>query len=200
MPLETLFLDLGNVLVFHDNEKLFREMARAFRATPERLRRGLDDRLWERVNRGQLPGDRLRQELVRQVGVEVGEEEFFALWNCHFTVHEEMVRAVERLVGKVRLVLLSNTHDLHVKWIRPRLPVLERFDALVLSCEEGLVKPEPALYARALAVAGSAPQASAFFDDVEAYAAGARAAGIHGHLFTTVDRFLEDLRALGLSA
>lgn len=196
--LDGLLLDLGNVLAFHDNAKLFREMAAAFRTTPEAMRARLDGGLWERVNRGQLPGDALRQELVRRLGHDVSPEAWFELWNCHFTIHEEMVQVVESLVGRVKLVLLSNTHDQHVAWLKPRLPVLERFDGLVLSYEAGAIKPERAIYETALAAAGTAPARTAFFDDVESYARAAGALGLHGRVFTTAARFVEDVRALGL--
>ncbi|MEW5743621.1 MAG: HAD family phosphatase [Myxococcota bacterium] len=197
--IDALILDLGNVLAFHDNEKLFEAMAKAFRTTREDLRARLEGGLWDRVNRGLLPGDALRQELVARLGHSLSADEWFALWNCHFSINDEMVRVVEGLVGRTRLVLLSNTHDQHIAFLRPRLPVLEKFDALVLSYEVGAVKPERAIYQRAIEAAEVPPNRAAFFDDVQRYADAATEAGLHGRLFTTVPRFLEDLTALGLS-
>ena len=200
MSLDALILDLGNVLAFHDNVKLFAQMARAFGTTPEAMKERLDGGLWERVNRGQLPGDSLRVELVQRLGKDLAAKDWFELWNCHFTLNEPMVTMVQFLVGQVKLVLLSNTHDQHVAWLRPKLPVLEQFDALVLSCEVGLLKPEKAIYERALAAAGTAPWKTAFFDDVKAYAIGATQVGIHGRVFTSVEQFQEDLAKLGFKA
>jgi putative hydrolase of the HAD superfamily len=193
-----VILDLGNVLAFHDNERLFREMARAFNTTAEAMRARLDGGLWDRVNRGLLPGDALRRELVARLGHEVGPDEWFAVWNCHFAINDEMVRHVEKLVGRVRLVLLSNTHDQHVAYLRPRLPVLERFDGLVLSCEVGLMKPEPAIYEKALALAGVAPDHAIFFDDVERYAQAASQVGLAGRVFHAASEFPAQLAEFGL--
>jgi FMN phosphatase YigB (HAD superfamily) len=195
--MDAVILDLGNVLAFHDNERLFTEMARAFHTTRDELRARLEGGLWDRVNRGLVPGDALRVELVARLGHSLTAAAWFELWNCHFTLHEEMVRDVERLVGRVRLVLLSNTHDQHVAWLRPRLPVLERFDALVLSYEVGAVKPERRIYERALAAAAVPPERAVFFDDVPRYAEAAAQVGLHGRVFTTAARFREDLHALG---
>lgn len=195
---DALILDLGNVLAFHDNALLFREMAQAFHVDPAAMQARLDGGLWERVNRGQLPGDSLRRELVERLGHEVTPEAFFALWSCHFTLHHEMVRLVERLVERLPVVLLSNTHDQHVAYLRPLLPVLERFQGLVLSYELGLIKPEPGIYQRALELAGVAPARAAFFDDVPRYAEAATALGLHGRVFTTAAAFADDARALGL--
>ena len=197
-PTQAVILDLGNVLAFHDNAKLFKEMAKCFQSTPEDIHARLDGELWERANKGLLPGDALRRELVARLGHEVSPEAWFAVWNCHFTINEAMVRHVEKLVGKVRLVLLSNTHDQHVAWLRPRLPILERFDGLVLSCEEGLMKPEKAIYARALAVAGVDASQASFFDDVERYAAAAAQVGIAGRVFKDAADFPAQLAELGI--
>jgi len=198
--IDAVILDLGNVLAFHDNEKLFTEMAKAFGTTREDLRTRLEGGLWDRVNRGLLPGDALRHELVARLGRELSAEAWFALWNCHFTIHDEMVREVERLVGRVRLVLLSNTHDQHVAYLRLKLPVLERFDGLVLSYEVGAVKPERLIYERAVEVAQVPPGRAVFFDDVARYAEAAAQVGLQGRVFTTAARFLDDLRALGLTS
>lgn len=200
MSLDALILDLGNVLALHDNDRLFSEMARAFATTPEVMKQRLDAGLWERVNRGQLPGDCLRVELVQRLGKDVSASDWFELWNCHFTINEPMVTMVQFLVGQLKLVLLSNTHDQHVAYLRPKLPVLEQFDALVLSCEVGHLKPEKAIYEKALAAAGTAPWKTAFFDDVKSYAIGATQVGIHGRVFTTVEQFQEDLARLGFKA
>lgn len=198
MAIDALILDLGNVLAFHDNAKLFRELARAFRTTPEALEECLGG-VWERVNTGGLPGDALRRELVSRLGAELAPAEWLELWSCHFTVNEPMVRLVERLVGRLRLVLLSNTHDQHVAFLRPKLPVLERFEGLVLSYEVGAVKPDRRIYQRALELARVPAGQAAFFDDVQAYADAATALGLHGRQFTTVERFAAQLAELGVA-
>jgi putative hydrolase of the HAD superfamily len=197
--LDAVILDLGNVLAFHDNVLLFAQLSKAFGTTPELMKQRLEGGLWEKVNRGQLPGDALRMELQRRLGNELSPNAWFELWNCHFTINEPMVKVVERLVGKVRLVLLSNTHDQHVAFLRARLPVLERFDGLVLSCEEGLIKPESGIYLKALEVAQVEPERAAFFDDVPTYAEAATMLGLHGRLYTDTQTFVHQLAALGVT-
>lgn len=200
MALDALVLDLGNVLALHDNEKLFAEMAKAFGTTREDMKTRLDGGLWDQVNRGKLPGDALRVELVKRLGREISADAWYALWNCHFTINEPMVSMVQFLVGQVKLVLLSNTHDAHFSFLRERLPVLEQFDALVLSYEVGHIKPEKPIYEKALAAAGTAPWKTCFFDDIKAYATAATQVGMHGRVFTTVEQFQEDLAGLGFKA
>lgn len=194
--LDALILDLGNVLVFHDNTLLFEKMAAAFKTTPAAMKARIEKDVWERTNTGRLPGQGLRLELQKALGEEISPELFVELWNCHFQINTPMVKRVESLVGTIKLCLLSNTHDLHYGPLRPQLPVLEKFDAIVLSYEEGMMKPAPQLYLTALKRLGVAPERAAFFDDVQAYAEGASAVGIHGRLFTDVAQFDRDFALL----
>ena len=194
--LDALILDLGNVLVFHDNTLLFQKMAQAFKTTPDAMKARIEKDVWERTNTGRLPGDALRLELQAALGEELTAPQFVELWNCHFQLNTPMVKKVEALVGKLKLCLLSNTHDLHFEPLRRQLPVLEKFDAIVLSYEEGLMKPAPALYRTALKRLNVAPERAAFFDDIQSYADGATAVGIHGRLFTTVESFDRQLAQL----
>jgi glucose-1-phosphatase len=200
MSLDALILDLGNVLAFHDNDKLFAEMARAFGTTTASMKERLDGGLWDRVNRGKLPGDSLRKELVERLGKDVSEAQWREVWTCHFTLNEPMISMVQFLVGQVKLVLLSNTHDQHVSYLRPLLPVLNDFNGIVLSCETGFVKPEKAIYEKALSLAGTSPWKTAFFDDIKSYAIAATQVGMHGRVFTTVEQFQDDLAKLGFKA
>jgi glucose-1-phosphatase len=195
--LEVLIFDLGNVLAFHDNEKLFEAMAVAFGSTRAAMRERLDKGLWQAVNTGRLPGDALRQALNERLGAQVPESEWLQLWSCHFTLNQPMVDFVSQQVGHIKLVLLSNTHDQHIDFLRPRLPVLNDFDGLVLSYEVGTVKPDAAIYRRALEVARVPASRAVFFDDVADYAQAASQVGIAGRVFTSVEQCRVDLIRLG---
>jgi glucose-1-phosphatase len=198
-PPRALILDLGNVLVFHDNALLFRKLgARAALSPSEAERRISGGSGWTAANRGLLGAEGIRRDVCRALGVELPMDEFTGLWNSHFTPHEEVLPRVEGLVGRVKLVLLSNTNVVHAAWIKPRLPVLSRFDHLLLSCEVGHVKPEPAFFQEALRRVDCAPQEAAFFDDLPEYVEAANALGLRGHLFTTAAAFDAQLQALGL--
>ena len=66
-----------------------------------------------------------------------------------------------------------------------------RFRDIVVSGEENLLKPDPALYYRALDRFGLKPDEALFIDDRIINVEGARAVGMRAHLFTAAD----DLRA-----
>lgn len=198
MPIETVLLDLGNVLVFHEDAALLARFAQLSGRAPAQVEEALRP-IWDPCHRGRLAGDDLRTAIADALQIPaLDDETFFEAWNCHFRVHHQVLPLVEGLVGRVRLLLLSNTNATHLRFVRAHLPLLDRFDGLVLSYELGLAKPDRAIFEAALARAGSPADRTAFFDDVGAYVDAARALGIHGHLFTDATRFAQQLRTLGL--
>jgi epoxide hydrolase-like predicted phosphatase len=58
------------------------------------------------------------------------------------------------------------------------------FDVIVFSAEEGICKPEPEIYRRALARLGVEPHEATFVDDRVKNVEGARKVGIHAFRFT----------------
>ena len=66
---------------------------------------------------------------------------------------------------------------------RPTAPIFDLFRDIVVSGEERLVKPDPAIYALAARRFGHAPGAMLFIDDNAANVESARACGWHAHHF-----------------
>ena len=199
-PIRAVIFDLGNVLVFHENERVYERFAARTGIPVSEVRRLLTGwQLFEGTNRGQLNGDGIRREVCRLLGVEIPRQEFEQIWSCHFTVNTSMIPAIESLLGQVALVLLSNTNALHTAYLRPLLPVLELFDALLFSNEVHLVKPEPAFFELALTRARVRPSEAVFFDDLERYVQAARDIGIHAFVFTDTTSCVADLRRLGVT-
>jgi glucose-1-phosphatase len=195
-----VFLDLGNVLAFHDDAVLFRRMSAWGGADPEVIRQRMLA-LWDPINRGSLAGDDLRREVCRAAGARapMAEGDFFALWNCHFRIHRELLPLVDTLLERVKVLLLSNTNEMHWRFIHPLVPQFARFAGLVISYELRLAKPDPEIYRIALARAGVAPAEAAYFDDVPLFVDAACAQGIAGRIFTDAPTFRTQLAELGVT-
>jgi putative hydrolase of the HAD superfamily len=202
MPgIEVVFLDLGNVLVFHDDDVLFRRLSQYGGAPPEVIRKHLLA-LWDPCNRGTLAGDELRRAISQASGATtmMDVETFFQVWTCYFRIHQEVLPIVETLLSRTRVALISNTNQMQWDFLRPQLPVLERFSALVLSYELGLAKPDPEIFHAALRRVGSPPpEACVFFDDVLAFVQVARTLGIQAEVFADAANFRGQLARLGLA-
>ncbi|MBX5481857.1 MAG: HAD-IA family hydrolase [Myxococcaceae bacterium] len=201
MPrIDTLLLDLGNVLVFHDNALLVRNLAERAAADPAPLTEALRGELSVMINEGALSPNAIREEVCRLLGgVNIPMPEFFELWSSHFTLNEAVFPRIDQLAEskRVKLVLVSNTNALHWEWLLPRVPVLRHFTACVVSHEVHAAKPRPEIFHEALFQARTPPTRAAFFDDIPEYVAAASALGIHGRVFTTAEHFDVQLRELG---
>lgn len=73
-----------------------------------------------------------------------------------------------------------------------------RFRDIVVSGEEKLLKPDPALYYRALDRFGVKPREALFVDDRQVNVDGAAAVGMRAHLFTGAGDLRRRLKAEGL--
>ena len=73
-----------------------------------------------------------------------------------------------------------------------------RFRDILVSGEEKLLKPDPAIYYRALDRFGLRPEEALFVDDRAINVEGAIAVGMHGHLFTGADDLRMRLEVEGL--
>jgi putative hydrolase of the HAD superfamily len=198
--IQAVVLDLGNVLVFHDDHVLFQRMSAWGSADPEHIRKRMLE-LWDSINRGALAGDDLRRAICEVAGskMPMPPEPFFALWNCHFRVHHELLPMVEALLGRVKLILLTNVNEMHWRFVRPLIPLFERFDDLVLSYELRMAKPDPEIFQTTLSRSGLRAEETAYFDDVPRYIEVATALGIHARVFTDAPTFRAQLAKLGIS-
>ena len=100
--------------------------------------------------------------------------------------------------GRTRLLALTN-------WSSETFPValatfgfLERFEGIVVSGDEGVAKPEAALFRTLLARYALAPQQTVFIDDSAANVEAAAQLGLVAVHFTDPSQLRADLSRLGL--
>ena len=106
---------------------------------------------------------------------------------------------VERLAGAgVPLYAITNFGAEFWAMFRPTAPVFDRFRDIVVSGEEKLAKPDPAIFRLAERRFGHAPQAMLFIDDNAANVHTAAALGWEVHHFADADRLRHDLLRRGL--
>ena len=83
-------------------------------------------------------------------------------------------------------------------WARATFPVLQRFEGIVVSGEEGVAKPDPRLYGVLINRYGLSPADTVFVDDRQVNVDAARGVGLQGLLFVDAATLRVDLRRLGL--
>jgi putative hydrolase of the HAD superfamily len=96
--------------------------------------------------------------------------------------NEVVIDAVRRLhAGGYKLAICTNNFvEIGDVW-REGLP-LDLFDAVVVSCEVGVRKPDPEMFTHVTDRLGVEPEATLLVDDIAANVNGARRAGWHAIL------------------
>jgi 2-haloacid dehalogenase len=110
-----------------------------------------------------------------------------------------MAAIVDRLAAR-RIPLFGITNFSHEFWppFRSTAPMFDHFSDIIVSGDERLTKPDPAIYALALARFRLAPGEAIFVDDRLENVESARENGFLGHHFTDADRLERELLSLGL--
>ena len=188
---------MGNVILPFDPLKPCRVLAERCRLTPGRVAQFIYGNNLERwFEQGRIDGHQFTRRVSEVLDLELDHDEFHDLWVDMFTENREVSRIVRELKPNHRLILLSNTNPWHWEYARERFTVVSEFDDRVLSYEEGVLKPHPAIYRAALEKTDrSAPVI--FIDDVETNVAGAGILGITGLVFCSATQLRQDLTRMG---
>lgn len=101
--------------------------------------------------------------------------------------------------ARIKTAILSNMGDINLAYMRKNFDWLAGFTHLTWSCELNTAKPDPAIYQHTLDKLGVAAKEAIFVDDVPANIAAARALGIDGIVFTSVNQLRLDLETRGLA-
>ncbi len=193
--------DVGNVLYGWDPQSF---LARQIPEDEARLRFIDDIGLWEWHDT--LDGGRAFREAADELSGKFPEyAEHISAWGDRFgeTITDPVpgVHAlVERLDARgVPLFAITNfSADFWAPFRAREEAFFSRFRDIVVSGEEKLLKPEPAIYYLALDRFGLKPGEALFIDDRLINVEGAQAVGMLAHLFTDADGLEVRLKAEGL--
>lgn len=201
MPPAFVYLDLGNVVAMFDRDRAFRRMAAACGTDAARVRAAVMDGLQADLERGTIDWPGFHREFSRRTGTRSDPETLAAAAADMFELNWAILPVIAALQRRrVPIGILSNTCEIHWRHLLERgwgiLP--GGFGPLVLSYEVGASKPEPAIFERAAARAGAAPERIFFCDDLPEHVAAARAAGWDAEVFTSAAILADQLTDRGL--
>ena len=136
-------------------------------------------------------------EIGPQLGLHTSQEiqAFRQRYFADEGINEGVLELIRQLCGQYKLAVLSNAPPRLAKWLAD-WDLLPLFDVVVCSGDEGMVKPDPAIYELTLARLGVEPNEAIFIDDSPGHVEAARALGLHGIHFTTASALADELDAL----
>jgi putative hydrolase of the HAD superfamily len=185
MSITTIVFDFGNVIGFFSHRKAAEQLAvYSPLSVDDILNRYLDTDLEEDFESGRMSLAEFRSLVRQRCRVTCTDEMLDWAIADMFTPNDEVCAMVPALRTRYRLLLLSNTNELHaVQFRRQFSGTLSHFDALVLSHEVGMRKPCADIYTHCHKIAGSEPHQCLFIDDLPANVEAAQACGWQGIVY-----------------
>jgi 2-haloacid dehalogenase len=111
----------------------------------------------------------------------------------------ETVELLKELKARgLRVYALTNWSQETFPLARSRFPFLEWFEGIVVSGEERLIKPDPAIFHRLLTRYGIEPSRAIYIDDSPRNVAAAASLGLHALHFADAHQLRQNLIALGV--
>lgn len=199
--IRTVFFDLGNVLLRVDKQRILSEFARLPGLSLPVVRRLAESPVEQAFEKGLIDTDEYIDRLNRECGLNqpITMAALIDIWQKPFEEIPAVCELIPVLKRQVRLILLSNTNELHIRAVRGITDILDEFDALVLSYEVKSRKPDAAIYHKALEISGHDVSECLFVDDLMENVRAARRLGIRSHRFTTVAKLRRFFQAAGLN-
>lgn len=171
--MKNILFDLGGVILDIDVQatlKRFYELE--FPSELLQYPNNMTSDLFFRYETGKIGTVEFRNELRRISGQDVSDEELDKAWNAMILrIPQERTQLLDRLKGRYKLYMLSNTSALHA-------PVFEQmylkvagktmkslFEKVYYSFEIGWHKPDSEAWEHVIADAGIVPQETLFLDD-----------------------------------
>ncbi len=198
--MKSVLFDLGNVLLPFSHDKMYEQLSILTGRESEQIKAwSLEQQALQRMDRGEWSFPVLHERFQQWLGRSVDPIDLERAIADIFRRDGEMELITEALKEfGIRLVLISNTCDVHWNWLESRYQVVNHLDDKVLSFKVGHAKPDEAIFRAAIAACGCAPSDILYVDDIERFVEAGRSLGLNGHVFRNASTLRTELQSLGL--
>ncbi|MBE6134704.1 MAG: HAD family hydrolase [Erysipelotrichaceae bacterium] len=154
----------------------------------------LKDSFCEEGDSGAFDFDTLLENMAR--GLNLNQAALTEEINRRRVLYPRMIELAKRLRENHRVYLLSNCIRGVIESIFEGTGFEDCFDGQIRSCDIGLVKPKPEIFAYAKKALGN-PERIVFFDDNPINVEAARKEGIESYVYHSPEQVEETLRQIG---
>ncbi|GAK48954.1 haloacid dehalogenase [Candidatus Moduliflexus flocculans] len=200
----TIFFDIGNVLVGFDHRLIWQRLAVFSVMTADEIGHeiGASGIMLEHES-GRLASQEFFRDIQRRCKLlpSMPYQTFCAFWQDIFWELPDVIQLVIPLQRRYRVGLLSNVGELHWQGVFKKFPVFHLIEEplRILSFQVGAMKPDQAIFDRALRQANAAPEECIYVDDLEANVAGGSEAGLKTIHYRSPEQLKEELRQYGVT-
>jgi glucose-1-phosphatase len=198
--IKVIYFDLGKVIVDFDYALAIRELMKVTSLPLAEVTAILSNNdLINEYETGKISTAEFYRLVSQRLQLEVPLEKFKRLWGSMFLPQPLLSESfLQSLKKRYRLILLSNTNEIHFEFVEGRYPILGYIEERVLSYEVGCMKPDERIYHAAVAKAEVAPEEILFTDDRQENINAARSIGIQCIQFQSEDQLKRDMNLLGV--
>lgn len=196
--IKAVIFDFGRVISAQKPVSLFRAYEEALGLEPNTINQIMfDSQSW----RDAIVGRISTQEFWHAIGPELGLEscekidEFRKRYHADESIDRGVLSLIRQLHHRYKLAVLSNAPPDLADWLSD-WGIIDLFDVVFCSGDEGMVKPDPAVYHLTLNRLGILPKEAVFIDDTIGHVKAAQSLGIHGVRFTNAARLELELNRL----
>ncbi|HYV93105.1 MAG TPA: HAD family phosphatase [Chitinophagales bacterium] len=155
--------------------------------------------LFDLLEKGKISEHDFRDEIRKQTGVPLTDEQIDSAWNSMLVgIREEKIHFLTHFFSDHKIYLLSNTNFIHLKAITKyllrnhgRVNLDYLFDRVYYSCSMGMRKPEPETYRKVIEDNSLKPHETLYIDDSPQHIEGGRSVGLKVALYDPKDSLEE---------
>lgn len=194
MTIKALIWDMEGVLMLTDENDISLTVAKALNAPYEKVREIYFSDTNDKVDLGEITMDQFNEYVLDTLQISRDKKRLLEdVFNEKAYIDEDLLKQIVQMSKEYKIGLLSNySNDL-----RPRIEnewaIGSAFDEIIISCEVGVVKPDPAIFNLMLDRLSVKADESVFIDDRIKNIDGAKKMGFHTIFFTSREQALEEL-------
>jgi putative hydrolase of the HAD superfamily len=196
--IKAVIFDFGRVISAQKPPSLFRAYESDLGLAPAKINQIMfESQAW----RDALVGRISEKEFWYAIGPALGLEscrmidEFHKRYHADESINKGVLNLIRQLHGGYKLAVLSNHPPGLAQWLSD-WEILDLFDVVYCSGDEGMAKPDPAVYNVTLKRLGTLPDEAIFIDDTIGHVKTAQSLGMHGILFTESELLRLELNRL----
>jgi putative hydrolase of the HAD superfamily len=196
-----VILDLGGVVFGISVDRIIKSWAESSGCHPKDIAPKFKvDEYYKLFEIRKISPEEYRSHVCNVLEINISDEDFDKGWN---SIYLDLLPGIEQLLlqlkDKTRLLVLTNTNEIHAKEWRVRYAdILKHFDRVFASHEIGVRKPSPESFHAILDYLGTTPDRVVFFDDTPDNVEGALAIGISSFVVNSPNEVSEKLKQMGM--
>ena len=196
--IKAIIFDFGRVISAQKPPSLFRSYEAELGLEPGTINTIMfDSEAWQEA----LVGHKTAEEFWYEIGPELDlhnvnqVDAFRHRYRADEEINEGVLDLISRLYGNYKLAVLSNSPPGLSQWLAD-WNVLNFFDVVFCSGDEGIAKPDLTAFELTLERLGVKPKEAVFIDDTNEHVEAAQKMGLQGILFTAAEELEKELDLL----